>query len=250
MLTALRPMAEDLLFWALLPLLMPQALHVRRNAPRFAPPPGPARGAVGDGAVRTLLGVGDSIIAGVGAGEPGRALVGQTATALQRAAGGRIEWHAVGRVGATAAGATERLVPALPPDRADFVVVSVGVNDVTGLTALGAWRRDLGELLCRLREHSPEATIALSGLPPLGSFPLLPRPLSALFGLRARSLDAVAREVVSALPQTVHVPLVFARGAGKFAADGFHPCEAGYAEYGEVVARAMAGQPRQLARAR
>ena len=58
---------RNLLFWGLFPLLIPQALWVRKTAPRTAPAAGPRSGTVGDGRPIRLVGVGDSIIAGVGA---------------------------------------------------------------------------------------------------------------------------------------------------------------------------------------
>ena len=40
---------RNLIFWGLFPLALPQAIYVRRRAPRFAPPPCEPRGVVGAG---------------------------------------------------------------------------------------------------------------------------------------------------------------------------------------------------------
>ena len=84
------------LFWSSLPFLLPQALYVRQTAPRFAPAAGPTSGAVGEGTQRTLLAIGDSIVAGVGASELPKAMVGQTASALATSLECRVNWQALG----------------------------------------------------------------------------------------------------------------------------------------------------------
>ena len=62
---------RNLLFWGLFPFALPQAVYVRRTAPRFAPPDCAPSGRVGSGPPLKIVGIGDSIIAGVGAAPPG-----------------------------------------------------------------------------------------------------------------------------------------------------------------------------------
>lgn len=230
---------RNLIFWTVLPLLVPQALYVRRNAPRFAPAGGPSTGQVGTGDSVRLLAIGDSIIAGVGASELSKALVGQTASSLADQLNCEVSWQAIGKSGYTSTKILEHLVPTLPDDPVDYVVVSAGVNDVTGLTTIDSWQQNLGRLLGKLRDHSPDAVIAVAGLPPLHVFPLLPQPMRALMGLRARSLDDVLIEVTESFDNTAHVPIAFAPGPDRFAPDGYHPSEDGYTEFGRHVADAL-----------
>ena len=230
---------RNVLFWGLVPLLAPQALYVRRTAPRFAGAAGPRHGQVGAGRPLRMLAVGDSIVEGVGAAHIESALVGQTAVALSEFADTAIHWQAIGRIGYKARQMVSEFLPTLPQEPADFIIVSVGVNDITGLTSLPAWRRDVRRLLEQLRIHSPDASIAVAGIPPLGRFPLLPQPLRAVAGLRAKSFDVCSREVVSELANAVHVPLAFEFAPEKFAADGYHPSEESYITFGEEMARAL-----------
>lgn len=227
---------KNLLFWTALPFLIPQALYVRSAAPRFAPAGGPREGSVGDGDEVHLLAIGDSIIAGVGATELSRALVGQTAAALAGSGRCRVSWQALGESGYDSAKVLEHLVPDLPDVTFDYVVVSVGVNDVTGLTTTRQWRRNLSELMKALHAHYPTAKIALAGLPPMHGFPLLPQPLRAVFGLRARAFDEIAREVAVACQNAFHVPLDFDPDPAKFSPDGYHPSEESYVEFGQHMA--------------
>lgn len=230
---------RNLLFWIVFPFLIPQALYVRRTAPRFAPAGGPVNGSVGDGEQAHLLAIGDSIIAGVGASELSRALVGQAATALAHARQCRISWQALGRSGFDSARILENLVPLLPGDTFDYVIVSVGVNDITGLTSMRQWSRNLTALLRALQHHSPDALIAVAGMPPLHGFPLLPQPLRATFGMRARAFDDIARRVVDQRERCTHVPLDFEPEPAKFSPDGYHPSEESYTEFGRHMAESL-----------
>lgn len=224
------------MFWIVFPFLLPQALYVRRTAPRFAAAGGPSEGSSGDGKQMRLLAVGDSIIAGVGASELSKALVGQTATAIAASLNCCVSWQALGVSGYDSTKILDRLLPELPDVAVDYIIVSVGVNDITGLTRLRKWRQNLSLLLDKLQAHSPNAVIAIAGMPPLHEFPLLPQPLRAYFGMRGRSFDEVARKVIDRLPNSVHVPLDVESDPSKFAPDGYHPSEESYAEFGRYMA--------------
>lgn len=229
-------MMRSLLFWLLFPLVLPQAIRVRKNAPRFPGAGGPKEGTTGEGPRLKLLAVGDSIIAGVGAKELARALVGQTAAGLADLLGCRIDWAARGSIGADSNKILHRLVPSLPEPEADVIILSVGVNDVTGLTRLSRWQRNLNDLLAALHRHSPRAIVAVAGIPPLKGFPLLPQPLGALFGLRGDLFDRCARKTVARCHRAVYVPLDFDPAPDNFSADGYHPSEASYREFGLMMA--------------
>ncbi len=233
---------RNVLFWTSLPFLWPQALWVRRTAPRFAGAAGADTGSVAGIAPVRLLAIGDSIVAGVGASTLDLALVGQTATALARALGVGVDWQCLGRIGATSADVSRQLLPTMPAKAADYIVLSVGVNDLTSLRTLGRWQYSLDALLAALGEHSPKAIIAVAGMPPLHGFPLLPQPLRAMMGLRGRSFDAVARRTVARHRNAVHVPIDFVPSPDKFSLDGFHPSESSYVDFGQAVATAIAGR--------
>lgn len=235
-----RASLRSLVFWLGLPFVLPQALMVRRHAPRFADAAGPASGAVGNGPTRRFLAVGDSIVAGVGVGTVADAFAGQAAAALAARLACRVEWAAVGRTGATASGVRRLVVPLRPETEPDYIAVSVGVNDVTSLSSRGAWARALADLLLTLRQQAPRAHIAVLGLPPMEGFPLLPRPMNLLLGLRCRAFDDVTRDVVAGDARIVLVPTVFDPRPEMFSADGYHPNAASCRELGDAVAQQLA----------
>lgn len=232
---------KSVLFWGMVPFLLPQALYVRQTAPRFAPAGGSSRGSVGHGSKARLLAVGDSIIAGVGASELSKALVGRTAEAIAASLDCNVSWRACGASGYDSARVLEHLVPELPDVAADYVIVSVGVNDITGLTTVRKWRDNLSRLLDKLRRHSPHSAIAVAGLPPMHRFPLLPQPLRAMFGLRSRIFDEELGALVDSLPGIAHVPLDFEADPEQFAPDGYHPSEESYVEFGRHMADGLLG---------
>ena len=234
------------MFWGLVPFLIPQALYVRRVATRLDPATGPNSGAMGDGEPFRLLAVGDSIIAGVGATNYPSSITGQTAAALANVLGRRVSWEAHGLNGAKTATVLEDMLPRAVPRPADAILVSVGVNDVTKLTSVSRWSRDLQDLVAALRRHSPAALIVMIGLPPMGHFPALPQPLRALIGMRARHFDEVLRDIVAASNQLIHIPLHFVPDPEQFCADGYHPSELGYRQLGREIADRIAGSDRHI----
>jgi len=227
------------LFWAALPFVLPQALIVRKTARRFAAAAGPACGAVGNGKRFRLLAIGDSIVAGVGATTLANALVGQVASALAKPLNARVEWHALGIIGADLRQIVQDLAIELPDEPVDAIFVSAGVNDVTGLTRTRAWRLHLAALLQALHRHSPSAPIVVLGLPPMQRFPLLPQPLRSVIGLRAAILDQVALREIALHPNAVHLPLKFEARPQDFSDDGYHPSESSYSVLGLWVAGAI-----------
>ncbi|MDQ7782889.1 MAG: SGNH/GDSL hydrolase family protein [Desulfomonilaceae bacterium] len=231
--------ARGIFFWILFPFVIPQAIRVRRNAPRLSGASGPTYGSVGSGRNIRLAVIGDSIIAGVGAETVADALPGQVAAELAQVLESEISWSAHGLIGATASIVSRRLVPMLPNEQFDVVVVSVGVNDVTSLRTMRQWSTDLDHLLDELQVHSPEAMIALVGLPPLSSFPLLPQPLRSVMGIRARMFDEAAKSEVCRRRSAVHVPIDIDPAPEQFSPDGFHPSPSSYKELGRQVAAAV-----------
>ncbi len=180
--------------------------------------------------------MGDSIIAGVGVAAIEDAIVGQVAAALASDLKRRVVWSADGRSGIRARGILEQLVPHLPQGHADIVLVSAGVNDVTGLRRSRQWRLDLECLLRALETRYTGATIVMAGIPPLYRFPALPWPLRSVLGQRARRFDEIAEAVAHRRPRCLHVPTVIAREDRRFAPDGYHPSAESYETWGRALA--------------
>ena len=238
---------RSLLFWSALPFVLPQAMWVRQRAPRFAGPAAAAEGlARPDAAAPTdaaaplrLVGLGDSLIEGVGVTRAEDCLTACCAREFAAATGRAVGWRTVGRSGATSAGVLHKLAARLPPEPVDLFLVSVGVNDVTALRRRRDWRAHLDAIATRLARHSPDALAVFLGLPPLQRFPVLPPPLAQVLGLRARQLDDELAEVLDTHPGARHFRFNFEARPEEFAPDGFHPSGESYLRIARAVAASI-----------
>jgi lysophospholipase L1-like esterase len=236
------PFWQSMVFWSLLPVAGLQGLLLRRSAQRLSPPPGATSGTFGQQGRRIyLLAAGDSIIAGVGAARQEQTLPLQFARALSSTLDARIEWRIEGKNGMDLAGLVVALAALEPRVQADIILLSIGVNDVTGLSTTRAWRRQLQLLVKLIRSRWPRALVVFAGLPPMGRFPLPPQPLRYSLGLRAETLDRIAGNLMSQQNRMMHIQTVIESPQHDFCEDGFHPSENSYAVWAEELARRVAG---------
>ncbi len=220
---------------ALFPLVAVQGTCVRRRTPRLPEADG-REGTAGRGTNPLCLAlVGDSVAAGTGIGHHDHTIAGQLARRLHGRYGRPVAWSVVAHGGLTAGEITSIVAERVEVARADFVVVSAGVNDTLGLHSDRRWSDELGTLLLTV---SGRAQVVLLGVPPMEALPALPRPLAGLLGDRSRRLDRISREVAAGLadnggPGRVHHlsmrDLDLARD-GAHARDGFHPSALVHAE--------------------
>ncbi|MCH5376242.1 MAG: SGNH/GDSL hydrolase family protein, partial [Planctomycetes bacterium] len=166
---------------------------------------------------------GDSIVDGVGISRFENTLPAQFARELAEQQGLRVSWRAEGATGHAVKDVRQRLESLQSEEPFDLVVISVGVNDVTGLTRKARWRSDLAALIRALRRRWPGVRIIFLGLPPMNHFPLPPQPLRSTLGLRAGMLDRIAESVASGYPGVLHVPTRINPAEHTFCEDGFHP---------------------------
>jgi len=225
----------------LLPILLAQGYWVRKRTPRLPDADGPRAGTVGGSdAPLNLIGLGESTVAGIGARTQEEALTGQLARALSEQTGRTINWLVAARSGINARQSLAELVPQLVGCRADVVLIALGVNDSIEFHTARRWAGDLERLITGIREKLGEASILLSGVPPLDCFPALPSPLSAVLGARSAFLGEAAERLATKLQGVVHVPFQIEekRRQDLFCADGFHPSELGYKQWAEQLAAA------------
>lgn len=189
---------------------------------------------------RLVLGLGDSLTAGAGLSSQSDTVTARLADLVAAT------WVVRARAGLTARGVAallDREVVVRDLAAADVVVVSVGVNDLLRLRTLRRWRRDLDELLARVVETTP-GRVVLLGMPPVGSFPRLPRPLAVVLGRLAARMDRVGIDV-AAHRGALHVPLpaglVDRREA--FGDDGFHPSALAHDHLARLVAATLERPP-------
>src|SRR5436190_5742014 len=136
----------------LAPFLFLQGQITRWKVGTLPEATGDKHGKYGTGnAAAKLLVIGESTVAGLGARTHEFALAGQFAKQLGEHLGRSIEWKVLGKNGVTARRTINELVPLMPNEEFDFVLLGIGGNDVMRLTSPAKWRRDMTELLGILR---------------------------------------------------------------------------------------------------
>lgn len=215
------------------PVLLAQGLVTRAKTLKLPEPPGPREGHVGDGALIRLLLAGDSAAAGVGAPDQASALAGRLVDALQ--ADFSLRWKLVARTGATTPGTLTHL-SALPAQRFDVAVTSLGVNDVTSHTGVHRWLAQQAALRDLLRRRFGVRLLIISGLPPMHGFPALPQPLRWHLGWRATLFDRAIRGALESEHDAHFLSLRFTEDRAAMAEDGFHPGPTVYAEWARRAA--------------
>lgn len=218
----------------LAPLLVIQALRVRKTALQLPEATGPRAGITGNGPPLRLLIIGDSSAAGVGTTTQRSALAGQLATAL--GTNHTVEWVLIATTGATTASTLTRLT-AMKLPQADVALVILGVNDVTRGGPQSAWLRTHAALRAHLRQQTGVKRLYIGQIPPLGVFPLLPNPLRWLLGRRATRFDAALHTTLTQEPDTRYTPLPDILDVADMAEDGFHPGPKIYAAWAKELAR-------------
>ena len=209
-----------LLRFLLGPVLLWQGSRVRRDILRMPEPVGSRAGTTGTGTPLSLLLVGDSSIAGVGATTQDQALSGRLVERLTQTR--RVTWQVIGKTGWTTEDALQAL-SAHTPHPTDIVILSLGVNDVTTETGISTWLKTYSHLIETLRHDWQAKALVLSGLPLMGAFPALPQPLRWYLGLQAAAHQNALFEKFQRDLDTICLPLVFDLDISAMAEDGFHP---------------------------
>lgn len=182
------------------------------------------------GAQLTYVVLGDSTAAGVG-GDYERGIA--VATARELGARQRVRMTNVAVSGARTRDVLRDQVPLVESLRADVVLLSVGANDVTHLTRIGAMRAGLREIVRRLRAANPAVKIVITGSPDMGSPPRIPRLLRGIASCRTKQVNRMFESEARALgllfaPIAERTGPLFRRDRSLFDADMFHPNTRGY----------------------
>ena len=151
----------------------------------------------------------------------------------------RVDWVVEGSNGLDIAGLMDRLETLDPAEHPDIILISIGVNDVTGLSSTRHWRQSVGRLLDWLQINWPEALTVFTGLPPMSRFPLPPQALRFTLGMRAATFDTIASRLIFERPHALHIPTLIEPLENDFCEDGFHPSAASNQIWAKELAAAI-----------
>jgi len=223
MLTSAKTLLIKSGFWLMLPISAVQGLRLRKTAIRLSEADGDKAGICGTGQKLNLLAIGDSIIAGVGTYTMSSSLPVQFAADLAESLERSVHWRAEGRNGADIRHLLKKVQRLDGKLQADIILISIGVNDVTGLSSKQQWATRLETLTSTLRSKWPGACVIFIGLPPMGRFPLPPQPLRFTLGQRANALDGITASHIEKQSNMLHIPTRIDPSEHEFCEDGFHP---------------------------
>lgn len=236
---------QQFLFWLLIPLILPQALYVKKVTLRLPQAAGSNKGRIAENQDKrlTLVGIGDSVIAGVGVNSQKNALIAQTATCFAKQYLAETNWLALGKNGANSTDIYKTITQQLPDHHVDIFVLSIGVNDVTTLTSLKRWQKNLSAIIKQLNAHSSKAIITFIGVPAMETFPALPGPLKFMLGYRAKRLDLLAQQIFAEQENCIHLKLAIKPDVNDIALDGFHPSEQACKKLAEAINESVVLKP-------
>jgi lysophospholipase L1-like esterase len=217
------------------PFLYLQGQYVRRKVGVLPEADGDKKGKAGNGKnFAKLLVLGESTAAGVGARTHETGLAGNFARFLSEKIGQPIEWQVIGKSGITVRGTINELVPQIPNEKFDYILLALCGNEVLKLRSPRTFRRDMCELIAILKEKNPQATFFLTNAPAVRLSPVLPFPIKCILGHLSAMHDANAREFTAEMQKVYYFHQV-SEVPEDFFADGIHPSERGY----QVWAKAM-----------
>ncbi len=215
----------------LLPIIITQGLWVRYKTPRLPEAPGARSGKLNNGKpTLSLLVLGDSSAAGVGAAHQDQALLGQLLQQLGQHYDVNYRLEAFN--GATTADMLEHIQTIDRPF--DLVVTALGVNDVKDRVPVSLWIEQTQQLIQQIKQRCKPHTIVISGVPPMGNFPALPKTLGRFIGGIAAQFEQALLELV-AQQQVAHINFQIELPPEAMASDGFHPGPPIYQWWAEQV---------------
>lgn len=210
------------------PFLYLQGQYVRRKIGRLPDADGEKYGhfALGNESVKLLV-LGESTASGVGASTHETGLAGQFSRFLGEKIGKSVEWQVVGKSGITIDRTIRELVPEIPDETFDYIMLALCGNEVLSLRSPRVFRRDMRRLIAIMKEKNPDATFFITNAPAVRLSPVLPFTIKFILGHLSALHDANAREFTSEMERVFyfHQPTTVPED---FFADGLHPSEKGY----------------------
>ena len=185
--------------------------------------------------------IGDSTTAGQGAPyEKGIAIM----TLNHLAKSYSVEMLNTSISGAVTKGLLDDQVKFIQEFKPDILLISVGGNNVTALTSKTKLQNELEAIIEKSLSINCTMKIVLTASPDMGSPPRLLQPLRWLTGLYANALNKTFFAIIEKYNLTL-APIaektgpIFRKDHSLFAADKFHPNEAGYAVWIAVINEAL-----------
>jgi len=228
----------------LLPILIVQGIWTRKSTLRLPEAGGDSTSGARCGS--HIIGLGDSVIAGVGISELRDAMTAQLASKLSEELSEElsenqsedVSWAAFGVNGLRVQDLIAK-IKLLESETPDLVLISIGVNDVSRLTSVTKWQLEIATLIADLKEKY-RSPIVFLGLPPMGQFPALPQPLRFALGIRAAMLDLTLKRAGELVNDVYWIEIHSPKNDFPMAEDGYHPSAIACALMADEIVKKLA----------
>lgn len=155
-----------------------------------------------------------------------------------------VHWKNLAVSGARANDVLATQIPQAVAMHPDVALIAVGANDVTHATSPSSVRESLEGAIAGLRHANPAIKVVLTGSPDMGSVPRFAQPVRWYAGVRTQQLnktiEAMATQLhVTFAPVASQTGPTFRKHPELFAADKFHPTDAGYKLWIPVINTAL-----------
>lgn len=218
------------------PLLFLQGQLTRRRVGVLPDAEGGPFGSIGKGEnAAKLLVIGESTVAGLGARTHEFALAGRFAAELSQFIERPVNWTVFGKNGVTARRTINELLPKVPDDTFDYILLGLGGNDVMKLSSPVKWRRDMTELLGFLRDKHPHAPIFITNCPMIKMSTAIPQPIKFILWELSKAHDSNIKEFTADMERVFYYHQPRDLDIEGFFADGIHPSEKGYADWSAAM---------------
>ncbi len=216
------------------PILLLQASYVRRATPRLPEPEGLRFGVTGSGPKTSVLIAGDSSAVGVGVDKQENALTGRLVTELS--VDHEVSWKLIAKTGDTSGKVLKRLNES-SKSSFNYVLLSIGVNDVTSKVSPKASVNNLQLIINLLKTEFNAQHILISRVPPMHLFPALPQPLRWWLGKKASKLNDALKSAIHSDEQCSFLDIELPLENEYMAKDGFHPGAPAYKVWANYAAK-------------
>lgn len=182
--------------------------------------------------------LGDSAVEGIGASAPHRSYTGIIYETLKEAKKD-VTYHNLGKDGAKIKHVLLSQLDHAIALKPDLVTISIGANDVRGITRVRTFEKALVTLFHRLRSET-DAEIVINTIPDLSVTPRIPKHAKAISRLMVQRLNRIiekyAKEYAIILVDMYEQVRVYGRIHPEIIGDdGFHPSDFGYAMWANTV---------------
>ena len=185
--------------------------------------------------VRILV-VGDSSALGVGCDEISQSSVGAIAEKLSEQFS--VQYQVCAFTGFTTKQISEK-VKEIPKQSFDFIVISLGTNDILQRTKLSDWVKQVTELMTYLQVSFCPQKIFINAVPPFQKLSHLPNSFRTYLSNKSQQMNLYLSQLAIESTACQFVDMDFDFHADYISADGFHPSALLYQLQGARLATFM-----------